>query len=136
MKTFRSAFSLLLLACVSVLGGDIKLAWDVNPPNEDVTNYTVFAFTNAPGVVTLGFTNVALASKLDVGTNTTATVSEIKAGELMFSVSAMTHNRVESELAPLVTVRFPQRPRVFKLVLVEYDVLTNLDVGVLRLRTP
>jgi len=137
VKTIFPPF-LLLQFCLQLLGGDIKLAWDANPPNENVTNYVVYAFTNSPGTVTLGFTNVALVAKLDVGTNTTATVSDLQPGEWMFSASAMTHNRLESDLAPLITAKLPHKPKVFKFVIVEYsDVLTNFyDVGVFKLRTP
>lgn len=133
LKLAAAAAVMLLCAVVTfpLLASDLKLAWDASP-TPGITNYVLYASTN-----TLTATNLPSAQvRLNVGTNLTATVTDIKAGQWTFAATAM-KDGIES--APtLLLAEVPKPPDRMRTVVVQYSgTLTNFyDVGFFRLRLP
>jgi len=145
-----------IFAALTSMASDIKLAWDASPttgvPNyvlyastnirpivgvvradEPVTNYVLYASTNI-----LSATNLTSATvRLNVGTNLTATVERIQAGQWSFAATAM-KDGLESDPSNILIADVPQPPARMRTVVVQYSgTLTNFyDVGFFRLRLP
>lgn len=67
-----------------LFASNVDLMWDASP-TPGITNYVLYASTNA-----LSATNLPTATvRLNVGTNLTAKVENIKAGQWSFAVTAM-----------------------------------------------
>lgn len=92
------SFLLLLLLAGSLKAVDVQLAWDANPPADNVVSYTLYAHTN-----TLTQANLASAVvKQSVGTNLTAKVEGL-VGSWWFTVTARSASGLESEISNVVT---------------------------------
>lgn len=92
----KSLLLLLFLAC-SLKAADVQLTWDASP-SEGVTDYVIYAHTNA-----LSSTNLIKAVvKQAVGTNLTAKVEGIT-GTWWFTVTAKNIDGLESDHSNVVT---------------------------------
>lgn len=121
----------LLAMAVPVMASDIKLAWDASQ-TPGITNYVLYASTN-----TLTSTNLQSALvRLSVGTNLTASITDIKAGQWTFAATAIKDGIESSPVLLLAEV--PKAPDRMRTVVVQYSgTLTNFyDVGFFRLRLP
>lgn len=127
-KTLTSA-ALMLLA-VTCLGADVRLAWDASP-TEGITNYVIYAHTNA--ITQETYTNAVV--RINVGTNLTATVEDPSPARWWFTVTAM-RDGLESDISNVIEVEVPAPPSGMRTVIVQYSgTLTNFqDVGFFRLR--
>jgi len=117
---------------VSILNSDaseIKFAWNASP-SIGVTNYNFYASTNG-----LSLTN--FVSRLPVGTNCTATVSDLTPGVWQFSVTAM-RDGAQSDFCNILTIEIPEPPARMRTVILQFSgTLTNFfDVGFFKLRLP
>jgi len=121
-----------IFAALTSMASDIKLAWDASPTT-GVPNYVLYASTNI-----LSATNLTSATvRLNVGTNLTATVERIQAGQWSFAATAM-KDGLESDPSNILIADVPQPPARMRTVVVQYSgTLTNFyDVGFFRLRLP
>ena len=121
-----------IFAALTSMASDIKLAWDASPTT-GFTNYVLYASTNI-----LSATNLTSATiRLNVGTNLTATVERITAGQWSFAATAM-KDGLESDPSNILIADVPQPPARMRTVVVQYSgTLTNFyDVGFFRLRLP
>jgi hypothetical protein len=121
-----------IFAAITSMASDAKLAWDASPTT-GVSNYVLYASTNI-----LSATNMTSATvRLNVGTNLTATVERIQAGQWFFAATAM-KDGLESEPSNILIVDVPTPPARMRTVVVQYSgTLTNFyDVGFFRLRLP
>lgn len=127
-----AAMVLLGVLHVKLAAADIKLAWDASL-SAGVTNYVLYAHTNSFPVANR---STALV-RINVGTNLTARVEALGAGQWSFAASAMLDG-TESDLSNILVVQIPRPPMMLRTVIVQYtDVFTNLyDVGFMRLRLP
>lgn len=111
----------------------IKLAWDASP-TVGVTNYVLYASTN-----TITTTNIlSSAVRVSVGTNLTATISDLVPGNWYFAATAMKLG-VESAPSNILQVQVPVAPTNMLTVFVQYSTsITNgfTDTGFFRLRIP
>lgn len=96
-----------ILAASCAFAGSAKLAWDANPPAEQVTGYIVYHATN----LTAGFSVFAVAI-----TNS-LTVSPLRSGEHYFFVTALNNRGLESDPSNQVLAPVPFPPMGIKLVL-------------------
>lgn len=126
MKHILITALLLLRSCGFAPAADLHLAWDASP-TPGVTNYTVYAATNA----------LAPMAQINVGTNLTADISTLPTGQWRFYITA-TKDGLESDPSASVLVEVPEPPANLRIVIVQYSAtLTNWqDVGVFKLRLP
>jgi hypothetical protein len=123
-----------VLVCLAAWAGhaqSIPLGWDKSP-SPGVTNYVLYASTNAP-------LNVANAvTRICVGTNLTATVQDLQPdAKWLFAVTAQVGG-LESDFSNVLTVQVPTAPKNMRTVILQYsNTLTNWqDVGFFKLRLP
>ncbi len=109
-----------------VAAQSVKLAWDASP-SPGVTNYVIYAATNA----------LATLTNISVGTNLTATVENLSPGTWRFYATAQAGG-VESAPSNLLLVDVPRPPANLRTIVVQYSyTLTNwADLGFFRLRVP
>lgn len=123
----------ILLLTAKALASDINLVWSPSP-TVGVTNYTLFAHTNA-----LTKTNLAIATvKVSVGTSTNVLVQDLAAGQWYFAATA-TKGGVQSDPSNIVITEVPASPENMKTVVLQYSgTLINTagfqDVGFFRLK--
>jgi hypothetical protein len=124
--------ALLLLLCLTASGQTVRLAWDP-APTVGITNYTLYASTNALSATNL----LAATTNIPCGTNLTGTVSEIVAGRWWFAATAW-KDGIESLPSNVLQVEVPRPPANMRTVVVQYSgTLTNFyDVGFFKLRLP
>jgi len=94
-KRLAAAAALMLLAGVC-LGADVRLAWDASP-TEGITNYVLFAHTNA--ITQASYTNAVV--RLNVGTNLTCTVEDPVPARWWFTVVAQ-KDGLESDISNVI----------------------------------
>lgn len=130
-KRLAAAAALMLLAGLC-MGADVKLAWDASP-TEGITNYVLFAHTNAINQETYRSAVV----KLNVGTNLTCTVEDPVPARWWFTVVAQ-KDGLESDISNVIDAEVPSPPAHMRTVVMQYSgTLTNWqDVGFFRLRIP
>lgn len=132
MKIKLISIIVSVFALINLWGADIKLQW--NPSTSlGVTNYVVYASTNV-----LTSSNLYdRAARLNVGTNLTATIQNIRTGSWWFTVTAMS-NGLESDCSNIINVNVPVAPQNLRTIVIQYDgTLSNFyDVGFFKLRTP
>jgi hypothetical protein len=105
MKTFLS----LLLLATTALASDVRLAWDASETS-GITNYAVYISTNAP-VSVLGSTNtLAPVRRIDAGTNTAVTITNLTGGNWIIVATAMKDGD-ESEPSNAVNKSIPTPPQ-------------------------
>jgi hypothetical protein len=113
------------------VAGGVNLAWNASPT--PAVTYVLYAHTND-----LTATNLSSAIvRLNIGTNLTATVEALKAGQWCFVATAKL-NGVESDPSNSLIVEVPEPPSNMRTVVLQYSgTLTNFyDVGFFRLRLP
>lgn len=128
---------LLVLVLVLVLeparAGEVTLAWDASP-SPGVTNYVLYAHTNA-----LSATNLASALvKVNAGTNLTALVENLRPPATWYFVATAVAGGVQSDPSNQLIVQVPVAPANQRVLAVQFGVtLTNFtDTGFFRLRIP
>jgi hypothetical protein len=130
----------LLLSILTCGATDIKFAWNASTNAPEFTNvtYALYGYTNdLPD--NLVWTNCA--SRINVGTNLTCTISGIVPGLWFFGVRANAlcgTNSVESEFSNILILDVPKPPTNMRTVILQYSgTLTNFyDVGFFKLRLP
>lgn len=111
----KKIFTLLVLflACGFLYAGSLRLAWDPSP-SLNVTGYTLYATTNAPGSVT---NDVPVATV--VGNHLTVLLDQLKPGKYYFWVTATTTEGQESSPSNFVMVEAPKPPENVHTVIVQ-----------------
>lgn len=123
---------LLVSGLLPLQAQTIRLAWDASTTS-GTTNYILYAHTN-----TLTATNLSSAAvRLNVGTNLTGTVENLRAGRWWFATTAQI-TAVESLPSNVHIEEVPNPPAAMRTVVLQYSgTLTNFyDVGFFRLRLP
>lgn len=123
MKTIAA----VLLASVAGVGAaDVRLTWNPSP-SPGITNYAVYCKLASPA------TNFVV----NVGTNLTCTLADLKPGIWTFYATAG-KDGIESPPSNLLTVEMAQPPEGMRTLVVQYSAtLTNWqDVGFFKLRVP
>lgn len=121
-----------LLTAASLKAADVRLGWNPSP-TPGVTNYTLYASTNA-----LSATNLQSATvKVNVGTNITVTLTDIAPGLWWLTVTAG-KDGIISDPSNILLVDVPSAPINLRTVLVQASInLTNwVDVGFFKLKLP
>lgn len=123
---------LLFMLSPWCMASSINLAWDASPAT-NVTSYVIYASTNILNATNLASANV----RLNVGTNLTATITDLKAGQWSFAAAAVSGG-VEGDLSNILIVDVPKPPERMRTVVLQYGgTLTNFyDVGFFKLRLP
>jgi hypothetical protein len=129
MKTIL-LLAALLAAAITSMASDVRLAWDASP--DSGCNYSLYAHTNA-----LDQANYQSAAvKVNVGTNLTAKISELKPGRWWFICTANLGG-VESDISNVINAEVPRAPANMRMLIIQYSsTLTNgyTDVGFFKLR--
>lgn len=123
MRVRKGQVEMMLVSLVSMLacfgadltyGGEIKLAWDASP-TPGVTNYMLVAHTNATAV-----TNYSMATvRVNLGTNLTATITDLAVGQWHLFVTAGKGGLV-SDPSNVLVVEMPRPPANLRTVTVQY----------------
>ena len=112
MKKLVVLFALLIAAVAQ--SADIKFAWDASP-SVGVTNYALFAHTNATAI-----TNYALAKvAVNVGTNLTCTISDLRPGRWWFFAAAMADG-MTSDPSNVLQIEMANPPPNMRSLTVQY----------------
>ena len=129
----KHLLKLLCLLPLTVSAGSINLAWDAST-SATVTNYVLYAFTNAPAPTVV--TNWTV--RIEVGTNLTCRISDLQAGQWWFQAMAMAGHRIESLPRNTVTAEVPVPPPNMRPVVLQYSgTLSNfVDAVFFKLRLP
>ncbi len=130
MKNIKILIGLtMVLAAFIASAADINLAWDASI-SPGITNYQLYASTN--GIPSTNYT-----AQLNVGTNLTCSVRELKQGTWYFAVVAM-KDGISSDFSNIVIAEVPYASGSFRTVVLQFSgTLTNFyDVGFFKLRIP
>lgn len=123
--------AILSLCAIPVFGGSVNLSWTASP-TVGCSN-VLYAHTNL--ITQANYTNALV--KVKTGTNTTASITDIKTGFWWFAVVAVKSN-VVSDLSNVLPLEVPAPPTNLRTVVLQYSgTLTNFyDVGFFKLRLP
>lgn len=121
----------VLLLTLTATAAEVRLAWDASP-STNVT-YQLYAHTNS--FSTTSRSNAVV--RLNVGTNLTATVSDLMPATWYFAATANLPG-IESDLSNVLVVEVPKPPDRMRTVVLQFSgSLTNFsDVGFFKLRLP
>jgi hypothetical protein len=114
-------------------GQTIKFAWDPATNSQPLT-YWLYASANPLSDSTIS----TATTNIPVGTNLTATISQISVGSWWFAVAARDTNGIQSLLSNVLQVQVPNPPLNMRTVVLQYSgTLSNFyDVGFFKLRLP
>lgn len=131
MKSAPALCVLFVLLVPSIShAGSLRLAWDASPTPG--VSYTLYAHTN-----TIGTDLVSPVVRVHAGTNLTARVTDLAAGQWHFVATAVKDN-VESAPSNELVATVPAQPANMRTVVLQYNATvtgTNwLDAGFFRVK--
>ncbi len=103
----------LFLSCGLLRAGSLRLAWDASP-SLNVTGYTLYTATNAPGSVTND-----VPAAVAIGNHSTVLLDQLKPGKYYFWVTATTADGQESGPSNQIMVETPKAPENVHVVIVQ-----------------
>ncbi len=108
---FILAAGFVFLFCSNVFAQDITLSWDPNPESENVIGYKIYFQEGSSLSSQTAVGTVGGPTSVDVGNNTTGTVSDLVGGQTYtFAVTAYTLEQESGYSTPLTTTLAAETP--------------------------